>query len=94
MNVVTTVLKTVVGAAAIAGSALIGLLSVPNGCAQSQPAKRPEFEVASIRPHQGMITVVGLDISGSRVTVSASTLSDLITDAYRLNDYQLAGVAD
>jgi len=54
----------------------------------------PDIEVASIRLHTGMITVSGLDVSGSRVTVSASTVGDLIADAYRLKAYQLAGAAE
>jgi uncharacterized protein (TIGR03435 family) len=69
---------------------LIGLLFVPYGCAQSE-----RFEVASIRLHTGVLIVSGgIDISGSRVTIPASTLSELIASAYGLKDYQLEGVSE
>jgi uncharacterized protein (TIGR03435 family) len=65
---------------------LFGLLFVSYG--------RAQFEVASIRLHTGPLIVSGLDISGSRVTISASTVSDLITSAYSLKTYQLEGTSD
>src|SRR5580698_5214507 len=55
---------------------------------------RTQFEVASIRLHTGPLIVSGLDISGSRVTISASTVSDLITSAYGLKTYQLESASD
>ena len=68
---------------------LIGLLFVSYGLAQSE-----RFEVASIKPHTGIIIMSGLDISGSRVTISASTVSSLIASAYGLKDYQLEGASE
>ncbi len=65
---------------------LFGLLFVSYG--------RAQFEVASIRLHTGPLIVSGLDISGSRVTISASTVSDLITSAYGLKSYQLESASD
>jgi uncharacterized protein (TIGR03435 family) len=67
--------------------------------APAQPARTfdgpaPSFEVASIRPHQGTIVGVGMDISGTRVMVYASTVSDLVGDAYNVKDFQVTGVAD
>ena len=70
----------------IAGVALLGLFCVADG--------RAQFEVASIRLHTGPLIVSGLDISGSRVTISASTVSDLIIGAYGLKGYQLEGASD
>lgn len=69
---------------------LIGLLFVSYACAQSD-----RFEVASIRLHTGLLVVLGgIDISGSRVTIPASTVSELITSAYGLKNYQLEGVSE
>jgi len=67
----------------------IALLFVSHGFAQTE-----RFEVASVRPHTGIIIMSGLDISGSRVTISASTVSDLIASAYGLKNYQLEGASD
>ena len=73
--------------ATIAGYALISALYAQ--------AQRPEFEVASVRLHQGTIVAIGgLDISGSHVTVPASTVADLVVNAFGIKDYQLAGAAD
>lgn len=76
-----------------AAIALLALLFVPNARAQSQPGARPEFEVASIKLHQGSLTMSGLDISGARVSVYASTVAELIAIAYNIRDYQLTGVS-
>jgi uncharacterized protein (TIGR03435 family) len=55
------------------------------------------FEVASIRPHvQDLATGkgmgVGLRVSGSRLTAENMSLSNLITYAYSLQDYQVLGL--
>jgi uncharacterized protein (TIGR03435 family) len=47
---------------------------------------QPAFEVASIRPHKGQYTVVGVHISGPKVTIEAYGLLGLIMDAYQLNE--------
>ncbi len=58
-------------------------------------AQQPHFELASIRLHTGELTVSGgINISGPRITIPASTLAGLITSAYDLHDYQLEGVTD
>jgi len=49
------------------------------------------FDVASIKLHAGLVTTVDLSISGTRVTVSAMTLADLIADAYNVKFYQVSG---
>ncbi len=46
----------------------------------------PAFEVASIKPHKGPYTVVGVRISGPQVTIEAYGLLGLIMDAYQLNE--------
>lgn len=79
----------------IAGGVLTAVVCLAHARAQPAPALRPEFEVASVRLHEGIITAVGgLDISGSRVTVPASTVADLVANAYGIKDYQLAGAAE
>jgi uncharacterized protein (TIGR03435 family) len=56
---------------------------------------RAQFEVASIRLHTGPLIVSGgINISGSRVSIPASTVSELIASAYDLKDYELEGVAE
>ena len=69
--------------ATIAAPMLVGFLCVGSAQAQS------EFDVASIRQHQGDINIVGLQISGTRVSETAVTVRDLIMDAYGLKGYQL-----
>jgi uncharacterized protein (TIGR03435 family) len=85
-------MKVAIGIATMA--TLFCFMCVPFGHAQSQSPARAEFEVASIKLHQGMLIMSGLETSGARVTVNASTVSDLIVLAYNVKDYQLAGVAD
>ena len=65
----------------------VGLFAV--SCGQAQPLK---FEVASIRLHTGLLIMSGgINISGSRVDIPASSLSALIASAYDLKPYQLEG---
>jgi uncharacterized protein (TIGR03435 family) len=77
----------------IAAIAAVLLANAPQLRAQQQqPASPLAFEVASIRAHKGMYTVVGVSISGPRVTVQAYGLLGLIMDAYHLNaSYQISG---
>jgi len=50
------------------------------------------FEVASIKPHPGIITSSSdPSVKGNRVTATASTLRDMITTAYRLRYDQISG---
>jgi uncharacterized protein (TIGR03435 family) len=51
---------------------------------------QPQFEVASIKAHDGPVTISGTSFSGSRVTEAAVTLIDLVTDAYGLRYDQVA----
>jgi uncharacterized protein (TIGR03435 family) len=64
---------------------LVGIADTPSA-SQLVP---PVFDVASIRPHPGLATLVAVSISGSRVTVSAHSLLALITYAYELEPYQV-----
>jgi uncharacterized protein (TIGR03435 family) len=50
-----------------------------------------KFEVASIKLHQDPVSAVGIDISGTRVTVSAMSVSNLVRYAYDLKSYQVSG---
>lgn len=50
------------------------------------------FEVASIKPHPGMVTFSSdPSVKGSRVTATASTLLDMITTAYHVRYDQISG---
>jgi uncharacterized protein (TIGR03435 family) len=68
----------------ILGISISVALSLGVACGQS-------FEVASIKLHQGPVSMIGTAISGTRVTMTAYTVSNLIMDAYGLKDYQVAG---
>jgi uncharacterized protein (TIGR03435 family) len=77
----------------IAAIAAVLLVNAPQLHAQQQQPTPPlAFEVASIRPHKGMYTVVRSSISGPKVTIEAYGLLGLIMDAYHLNaSYQVSG---
>lgn len=64
---------------------LAALLLTP--CLWSQ-----SFEVASIRLHTPPVRSIGMTFSGPKITIEAMSLDNLITEAYDLKDYQLAGV--
>ncbi len=53
----------------------------------------PAFEVASVKalPAGSLITVVGGRPSGSRLTLEAMSLSDLVSWAYNIKPWQVAG---
>jgi uncharacterized protein (TIGR03435 family) len=66
----------------IATVALLIALNAPFLRAQS-PA--PEFEVASIRPHTGLLrSIMDLKISGARITLGAYNIAQLVMEAYHL----------
>src|SRR5215471_1467909 len=51
----------------------------------------PPFEVISIRPHQGPMRTLDEQISGPRIGWEAANLRVLVTFAYKLKGYQIAG---
>jgi uncharacterized protein (TIGR03435 family) len=76
----------------IAAIAAVLLANAPQLRAQAQAATPLAFEVASIRLHKGMYTVVRSSVSGPKVTIEAYGLTGLIMDAYHLNGrYQISG---
>lgn len=74
---------------ALSGVVLLGFVIggavAPRWIAFAQQPARLEFEVASIKPHGGTVTVSGLFIRGSRVTEKAMPLLELVTDAYGID---------
>jgi uncharacterized protein (TIGR03435 family) len=69
---------------------LVGVLLAGAGIAS--PQSTSSFEVASIKLHPEPITYsADASIRGSRVTATASTLLDLITDAYGVRYDQISG---
>lgn len=60
--------------------------------AQPQPPTPMTFEVASVRPHAGEVTQVGVFISGPMVRIVAYGLTGLIMDAYGRQRYQISGL--
>jgi uncharacterized protein (TIGR03435 family) len=74
----------------------IGLLALAAGASFAPHlvafAQRVEFEVASIKPHAGPVTVSGGPFSsGPRVRYVAVKLTDLVTEAYGLRYEQVSG---
>ena len=51
----------------------------------------PVFEVASIKPHPPPIQLVSISTSGTRVTIEANSLTNLVAYAYDLKRYQVIG---
>jgi uncharacterized protein (TIGR03435 family) len=70
-----------------------GLIVLAAGAALGQTPAPTAFEVASIKLHAGPARGVGISISGSRVTATNNSLLGLITYAYDLKIYQVAGGA-
>jgi uncharacterized protein (TIGR03435 family) len=65
------------------------ILAVRAVLAQSNP--KEEFEVVSIRPHLGLVTVSSNGINGATYRAVAITLMDLVTDAYGIQEMQVSG---
>ena len=70
---------------------IAGIIAIVAMRAQVKQTGSPSFEVASIRLHQGPVSMIGTTISGTRITMTAYAGSNLITAAYGLKDYQVAG---
>jgi uncharacterized protein (TIGR03435 family) len=49
------------------------------------------FEVASIKPHPGMVSRSGLSFKGTRVTVETMNMESLLAFAYDLKGFQITG---
>jgi uncharacterized protein (TIGR03435 family) len=63
----------------------------PQTQAASPSAAAPVFAVASIRPHQGLLSVVmGFDASGPRLTLEGYNMWGLVMEAYNLRNYQVS----
>jgi uncharacterized protein (TIGR03435 family) len=74
----------------------VTLLAIVSGAAFGQgAARRPEFEVASVKPaeHPGanMQVSVGLHIDGAQVRFTYCSVKDLLGMAYRMRPYQVEG---
>jgi uncharacterized protein (TIGR03435 family) len=67
------------------------LLAAPQVLAQRQPPAPVTFEVASIRPHQGDVVMMGGQFSGPRIRLVALILLDLVGNAYHRDGYQISG---
>ncbi|HXE07679.1 MAG TPA: TIGR03435 family protein [Acidobacteriaceae bacterium] len=59
------------------------------------PGSAPSFDVATIKPHEGMISVSGLMNKPDGISAPAVTLSDMIVSAYGVrSDDQVSGGSD
>jgi uncharacterized protein (TIGR03435 family) len=65
----------------------------PGMAAQAPDAKRPEFEVASIKPNNGVDERPGMQVRyGGRITIHAMTVHTLIGAAYDIDEsFQVSG---
>lgn len=54
-------------------------------------AQSPAFEVASVRPFQGLPLNVEMNVSGPRVTISEYGLRGLLMTAYQVESWQISG---
>ena len=80
------------GIAAVAGPVVFGIFSAPPIRAQSQPAAKPEFDVASIKPNTSGDRRVSFQITpGGRLACTNATAKTLIMMAYDLKPHQLDG---
>jgi len=78
-----------VGAAAVAGPLMVGMMDAPAIRAQGAPGERPSFEVASVKPAAGGPGVsIGVDRSGEFHTTNAPLLT-LIGYAYDVQSFQV-----
>ncbi len=69
----------------------VAVVPVAAALAQSQAPTRIAFEVASIRPHQGDVLMLGGSLSGPRIRLVAMSLTDLVAVAYHRENYQISG---
>lgn len=60
-------------------------------CAAAYPCVAQSFEVASVKLHNTEVTMVGLQNSGPRVTISAFSVENLLEYAFDLKSYQVSG---
>jgi Protein of unknown function (DUF3738) len=77
------------------GSGLILVAAVGNAaafCQTQQPVTRPEFEVASIRPHANGDNRAYVQASEGRLAMANFTLKQLILFAYNVPNNQVSGV--
>ncbi|HEY6250019.1 MAG TPA: M56 and DUF3738 domain-containing protein [Candidatus Angelobacter sp.] len=88
------VLLVTIGALAIAGPVVFGLLNTPHVRAQSpQTAATPllSFDVASIKPNRSGENLTRLMMSPDGLTGEGVTLKMLIGFAYNMKDFQISG---
>ncbi len=72
-----------------------GAASSPTPTTSATPAPTPAFDVATIKPHPGMLTMTGVMNAADGVDGSAATLSMLVEYAYELrSDDQVSGGPD
>lgn len=69
----------------------VAAMALVLGCALPTLGRAQSFEVASIRPHDGPVQMVGLTTSGARVTITAFSVNALVEFAYNLKMYQVVG---
>ena len=66
------------------------VLALAGGSLYGQAGAR-KFEVASIKPHVEPPHIMGVQVSGSRLTADAETVRGLVMWAYNLKNWQVSG---
>jgi uncharacterized protein (TIGR03435 family) len=91
----------VAGTVAVVAPIVVGMIGAPLIRAQSQQSlgqsaagTRPQFEVASIKPHAGGGSFGGTRVSPGTMNVNNLPLRRLIRNAYRVPDFQITGGPD
>lgn len=88
------VLLAAFGIAALGGPVVFGLLNIPQVRAQSPQtagAPMPSFEVASIKPNHSATMNISIMFQQGRFVATGIPVKQLITMAYDVKDFQVAG---
>jgi bla regulator protein blaR1 len=101
LNFAKKVALVAIGTAALVAPIAVGMMNAPQMRAQSQRSlpqsasgTRPQFEVASIKPHAGGGSFGGTRVSPGTMNVNNLPLRRLIRNAYRVPDFQITGGPD
>ena len=86
-------LQGIGGVRALAAALLVCVLGVGSRAQQAgQTVETPRFDVVSIKPNTSRTNMVMMGVqAGGRFTATNVTLRNLITNAYRLQPFQLVG---
>jgi len=91
LNLANKVALAAAGGAALAAPVVLGMMDARVIRAQSATTATERFEVASIKPHAGGGSFGGTHVSPGAMNVDNLPLRRLISNAYKVADYQITG---